>query len=196
MAATGALLLNLRDRDLAESERRLNGLALVLAEQIDRNFQSIGIIQTAVIERMQSLGIASAEDLEREMSGYDTHQRFRDQISASPHINALVLTDAQGKLINFSRAWPVPSVKVPDQDPSEAFASDPHLISFVGKPLRSPTTGNWVVVIARKFTGPNGEFLGVVTGVMELEYFHRMTRLRSFVETAHCLSAIPVKQRP
>jgi diguanylate cyclase (GGDEF)-like protein/PAS domain S-box-containing protein len=173
MAATGVLLLNLRDRDLAETERRLNGLALVLAEQTDRNFQSIGIIQTAVIERMQSLGIASAEDLEREMSGYDTHQRFRDQISASPHINALVLTDAQGKLVNFSRAWPVPSVKVPDQDPSGAFASDPHLISFVGKPLRSPATGNWVVVIARKFTGPNGAFLGVVTGVMELEYFEQ-----------------------
>ena len=32
IAATGGLLLNLRDRDLGESERRLSGLALVLAE--------------------------------------------------------------------------------------------------------------------------------------------------------------------
>lgn len=174
MAATGALLLDLRDRDLAESERRLNGLGLVLAEQIDRNFQSIEVIQTAVIERMRSLGIASAEDLERQMSGYDTHQRFRDRISALPHISALVLTDARGKLINFSRSWPIPSVKIPDQDPSVAFESDPRLTFYVGAPLRAPTTGNWVVLVARKFTGPNGEFLGVVTGVMELAYFEQM----------------------
>jgi PAS domain-containing protein len=174
IAATGGLLLNLRDRDLVESERRLSGLALVLAEQIDRNFQSIAVIQTAVIERMRSLDIASAEDLERQMSGYDTHQRFKDRISALPHINSLVLTDAQGKLINFSRSWPLPSVKVPDQDPSEAFKSDPRLTFYVGAPLRGPATGNWVVLVARKFTGPNGEFLGVVTGAMELAYFEKM----------------------
>ena len=174
MAATGGLLLNLRDRDLVASERRLSGLALVLAEQIDRNLQSIEVIQTAVIKRMQSLSIASAEDLERQMSDYETHQGFKDRISALPDINALVLTDAQGKLINFSRSWPAPSVKVPDRDPSEVFKSDPRLTLYVGSPLRSPATENWVVLVARKFTGPNGEFLGVVTGVMELAYFEKM----------------------
>jgi diguanylate cyclase (GGDEF)-like protein/PAS domain S-box-containing protein len=174
MAATGYLLLNRRDRDLAESERRLDGIALELAERIDRNFQAIEIIQTAVIERMRGLGIASAEDLERRMSGYDTHQRFKDRISALPHIDSLVLTDAQGKLINFSRSWPVPSVKSPDQYPSEAFKSDPRLTFYVGAPLRSPAIGNRGVLNARKFTGPNGEFLGVVTGVMELAYFEKM----------------------
>ena len=174
IAATAGLLLNLRDRELAASERTLERLALVLAEQIDRSFQSIELIQTAVVERIQSLGIASAEEYERQMSGYDTHQHLKDRISALPHINAVVLTDTQGKLINFSRSWPVPSLNVPDQDPSEAFKSDPHLTSFVGKPLRSPATGNWLVPIARKLTGPNGEFLGVVTGVMELQYFEQI----------------------
>jgi hypothetical protein len=171
IAATASLLSNLRGRDLAEKARALESLALVLAEQIDRSFQSIELIQASVIERMQSLGIASAEDFEREMSGYDTHQRLKDRVSALPHINAIVLTDAEGKLMNFSRSWPIPIVKIPDQDPHEAFSSDPHLASLVGNPFRSPATGNWVVPIARKFTGPNGAFLGVVTGVMELQYF-------------------------
>ena len=108
------------------------------------------------------------------MSGYDTHQRLKDRVDALPYIDAIVLTDAEGKLVNFSRAWPIPNVKVPDKDPYEAFIADPHLISFVGDPLRSPATGSWVVPIARKFTGPNGEFLGVVTGVMKLKYFEKM----------------------
>ena len=65
IAVTAGLLLNLRDRDLAESKRELSRLTLILAEQIDHSFQSAELIQTAVIERMQSLGIASAEELER-----------------------------------------------------------------------------------------------------------------------------------
>lgn len=174
VVATASLLSNLRDRDLAEKERTLENLALVLAEQSDRSFQSIELIQTAVIERMRTLGIASAEDYQRLMSGYDTYQNLKDAISGLPYINAIVLTDARGKLINFSRSWPIPSVPVPDQDPSEVFASDPQLISFVGKPLRSPVTGNWVVSIARKLTGPNGVFLGVVQGAMELQYFEKV----------------------
>ena len=63
IAATMALLSNLRDRDLAEKERALESLTSVLAEQIDRSFQSIELVQMAVIERMRTLGIASAEDL-------------------------------------------------------------------------------------------------------------------------------------
>jgi len=174
IAATAGLLSNLYNRELVENERRLESLALVLAEQIDRSFQSIELIQTDVIERMQSLGIASVEDLERQMSGYDTHRRLKDKISALPHISAIVLTNPQGKLINFSRSWPIPSVNVPDQDPSAVFKSDPQLTFFVGKPLRGPAIENWVVPIARKFTGPNGEFLGTVLGIVELQYFENL----------------------
>jgi PAS domain S-box-containing protein len=174
IAVTAGLLSNLRDRDLAEKERALESLALVLAEQIDRSFQSIELIQTSVIERMKSLGIASAEDFERQMSGYETHRRLNDRVSALPYIDAMVVTNADGKLINFSRSWPIQSVKIPDQDPHEAFVADPQLTSLVGKPIRSPVTGSWLVPIARKFTGPNGEFLGVVTGVMGLEYFEQL----------------------
>jgi len=179
IAATAGLLLNLRDRDLADGESDLSRLTLVLAEQIDQTFQSVELIQTAVVDRMQSLGIASAEDLKREMSGYDIHQRLKYQISALPYINAIVLTDAEGKLINFSRSWPVPNVIRPEQDPTEAFKSDPQLNTFVGIPLRSPVTGNWVIPISRKFTGPDGKFLGVVIGVIEAqkfeEYFKAIT---------------------
>ena len=174
IAATAGLLLNLYNHELVENERRLESLALVLAEQIDHSFQSIELIQRGVIERMQSLGIKSAEDFERQMSGYDTHRRLKDKISALSHISAIVLVNPQGELINFSRSWPIPSVKVPDQDSSAVFKSDPQLTSFLGKPLRGPAIENWVVPIARKITGPNGEFLGAVLGIVELQYFENL----------------------
>ena len=174
IAATWLLLANLHSKQITKNERELESRAFLLAAQIDRNFQSIESIQQAVIERVQSLGIASAEDLVRQMSDFDTHQRFKDRISALPFIDALVLTDPDGKLINFSRFWPLPSVKVPTEDPAQVFKSHPHLTFLLGKPLLGPVTGTWVIPIARKITGPNSEFLGVITGVIQLQYFEQL----------------------
>ena len=171
IAVTASLLLNLRNRDLAEKARTLQSLALMVADQVDRNLTSIELVQNSVIERMQSLGIASAEDLRRQMSSLDIQKSLKEQISLLPHIDAIILTDNQGKLINFSRSWPVPNITNRDQDPSEAFRSNPHLTFFVGRPVRSPATGFWILPIARKFTSPSVEFLGVVMGVMRLQYF-------------------------
>ena len=174
VAATGLMILKLRDRDIAESEHELKSLTFVLAEQFDRSFQSMGLIQTSVIERMQRLGIASAEEYERQMAGRDTYQHLKDQISGLPHVDALVLLDTEGKLINVSRAWPTPVSKEPDLDFLKAFNSDPDLTAYIGRPIRSPLNETWVFNIARKFTGPNGKYLGVVLGVVTVQSFEQI----------------------
>ena len=174
IAATGLMLQNLRDRELAASAHEQEGLTFVLAEQIDRTFQSMERVQTAVIERMQRLGIASAEDYERQMSGQDTHQRLKDQISGLPYIDALVLFGTEGKRINVSRTWPAPYFKNSDFDFILAFKSDPHLTTYIGEPLRNPITGTWVLNIARKFDGRNGEYLGVVLAVVTVQSFEQI----------------------
>ena len=173
IAATGLMLQNLRDRELAASEHELKRLTFILAEQIDRSFQSMELIQTAVIERMQKLGIASAEDYERQMSGQDTYQHLKDQISGLPYVDALVLFDTEGKRVNVSRTWPTSYFKNPDFDFVLAFKSDPHLTDHVSKPIRNPITGTWVVYIARRFTSPKGEYLGAVLGVVAMQSFER-----------------------
>ena len=174
IAATCLMLLNLRDRELAESEHEQKSLTFVLAEQIDRSFQSMELIQIAVIEKMQSLGIASAEDYERQMSGQDTYQHLKDQINGLPYLDALVLFDTEGKRINVSRMWPTAYFKNPDFDFIIAFKSDPHLMTYVGVPIRNPITGTWVFHIARRFTSPNGEYLGAVLAVVTLQSFEKI----------------------
>ena len=54
-----------RDRELANNERELKNTALILAEQTDRTIQSLDLVLTSVIERMQSLGISSTEDFQK-----------------------------------------------------------------------------------------------------------------------------------
>lgn len=176
VTATTALLLELRDNDLAQKSHELESLTSVLAEQIDRSFQLIGVIQASEIERMKNFGITSEDQFERRMSDFSNHQYLKDRVTSSRYIDAIVLTDAKGKLVNFSRTWPIPTVKVPNQDPHKAFLANPHLTEFVGIPIRSPVTGKWVLPIARKLKGPNGAFLGVVMGIIRLRYFENLFR--------------------
>ncbi len=173
VVAAGMLLANLRSEQIAKSDRDLQSLATVLTEQIDRSFQSIELVQTGVIERIRSFDVNSPAALARAMSGRATYQRFQDRIAAMPFIDAIVLTTPDGKLVNFSRRWPTPSIAKLDRDRAEIFERT-HRDSFIGKPLRSPETGAWVLPIVRKVTSANGAFVGIVIGTMRLSYFEQL----------------------
>jgi PAS domain S-box-containing protein len=162
-----------RNRALADNQRELSNITLVLAEQTARAFQAVELVQISLIERMQVAGISSSEEYERRMSGHDVHLMLKDKISGLPHVDAVTMINAQGKLINFSRYWPIPAVNVADRDYFKALKSDSSLTSFVSEPVRNRGTGTWTIYIARKFAGPNGEFLGLVLGAMELQYFEK-----------------------
>ena len=173
VSGTWMLVSHLRNRAIAVAERESSNITLVLAEQTDQAFRAMELVQASVIERMQGLGIASREDYERAMSGHDVHLMLKDKIGGLPHVSGIAVFDAQGKLVNFSRRWPIPAFNVSDRDYFKALASDAHLISFVSEPLRNRGTGTWVISFARKVSAPSGEFLGLVAGVIELEYFEK-----------------------
>ncbi len=173
VAAVWVLLLDLRAQEIAKSKRDLESLSLVLAGQIERSFQSIEIIQNGLLDRMKGLGIASTADLERRMSGEDTYQRLKDQISALPFIDAIVLTGPNGKLINFSRRWPVPAIRPGNAARNRIFSNTTQTF-YVGSARHSPVNGTWVLPLARKIEAPNGAFLGSVLGVIRLRYFEQL----------------------
>jgi hypothetical protein len=44
---------------------------------------------------------------------------------------------------------------------------------FLSGPGRSRRTGAWTTYLARRLVGPNGEFIGIIVGVMELRHFEQ-----------------------
>ena len=171
--STTTLIYHFHDRDLANTERELRNTALVLAEHTDKAFKSLELIENAMIERMQSLGIGSSEELERQMSGEDAHLWFKQQISGLEHVDAVGLINADGELINYSRYWPIKNFNVADREYFKAFKSNADLTSFVGAPVPNRENGTWTITLAHKLSGSNGEFLGLVAGLIEMQYFER-----------------------
>ncbi len=169
--ATAIAISNLRDSALADSERGLANTALLLAKHADRAIEELNAVQDSLIEEMQPLGNVSSENFERKMSGMDVHLMLKHKISGLSHIGSVILINSDGMLINASLEWPILATNVADWAYFKALKSDAQLTSFVSEPIRGRRTGNSTIVFARKIAAPNGEFLGVVLGTIDLQYF-------------------------
>jgi PAS domain S-box-containing protein len=170
---TAILVSEFRDRARTDAKRVLSTTAYIIAEHCEGAFQSVELVQRNVIERLQSFGITSSEDLDRTMSGFDAHLMLKDMVSGAPQVDAMVLVNSSGRLVSSSRAWPMPDTVETDREYFKALTSDRNLPLFLSEPARSHRTGAWTSYLARRLVGPNGEFIGMIVGVMELRRFEQ-----------------------
>ena len=151
---------NFRERALQSSERELENTVLLLARHFDQQFQDLGAIQEDFVAYVKSARIDTSEQYRRRLSGQDIHVMLKAKIGALSYVGGINLFDSDGTLINSANAWPVPAVSIADRSFFKTFKSDPRSPSLLVEPVYSRITGLWTTVLARKMTGPNGEFLG------------------------------------
>jgi diguanylate cyclase (GGDEF)-like protein len=164
---------NFRERALNSSERELENTVLLLARHFDQQLEDFEVIQKDLIAYMRSSGITSREDYKRRMSGQDIHLMLKAKLGALSYVGGVNIFDADGVLINASASWPVPEVRVADRSYFKVFKSDPQSPDMLIEPVYSRITGRWTTVIARRMTGPNGEFLGAVGRGIEPANFEK-----------------------
>ena len=162
--AIGATLMagNFRERALRNSERELENTVLLLARHFDQQLEDFEVVQKDLIAFMRASGIATAENYKRRMSSQEIHLMLKSKTDALSYVGGVNVFDADGRLINASSAWPVPAVSIADRSYFKTLKSDPQSPAMLIEPVYSRITGVWTTVIARKITGPNGEFLGVI----------------------------------
>jgi diguanylate cyclase (GGDEF)-like protein len=171
VAGTAFTVGHFRERALANAERELENTVLMLARHFDQQLQQLELVEKQMIEQIRFAGIASPEDFARAMSGSDVHVMLGTKIDALPQVGNLNLADRDGRLINSARAWPVPAVGIADRAYFKKLKASPELTTALSEPVFNRITGAWTTILARSLTGPNGEFLGVVLGGIELVQF-------------------------
>src|SRR6202040_2898344 len=86
----------------------------------------------------------------------------------------ITLVDADGRIINNSRAFPSPTVNLFDRDYFQEARNGTAASIFVSTPLRNRVTGVPALVFSRRLESANGTFLGVVAINVHLQYFRRV----------------------
>lgn len=164
-----ALIMYLRQQAIATSERDTRNLSYLLAEQTDRAFQSAKLVTGGIVEMLETEGIKSVVDFEMAAGGPHIQSLLRDKIVGIPHIDNVSIKSASGKLVNRSRPGPLPEVDQTERDyVTAARLAAPGELT-VSVPVKSRTTGKWSIFLSQRVAGAEGEFLGVVSVVIELE---------------------------
>lgn len=171
IVGTILLVQELRSREMADARRGLMNLNAVLTEGTGRALQSVDLVLRSIAEELKADGVTASDEYRRLKSGRDTHERLRAKISGLPQLSAISLVGADGKLINFSRVFPVPAIDLSDRDHFIALRDTTVPEPFVSAPVQNRGTSEWTVYVARRVVGPSGAFAGIVYGALELRYF-------------------------
>jgi diguanylate cyclase (GGDEF)-like protein/PAS domain S-box-containing protein len=170
LAVTAGVVLTMRQRVLDDKKLQFRNLALVLAEQIDRSFQSIELVQQAVTDDIARLNIQNTADFKQALSSRSFHEHLQTRTIGLPHLTGLTIRTADGVLINSSFGWPSGDSRL-SPNPGDFFANHPDAIVSIGKPTFNSRTKKFNIVISRRLSLPDGQLAGYVNGTTELEYF-------------------------
>jgi len=151
------------DRVERRAQRDISNMTRVLAEQTAASLEAVDVILRDMVRSGRAK--AAAEDI----------PRLREELTHVPQIAALLVLDADGRLL--ARTGPTPGI---DPDP----ATHPFFAAHrdrgadrleVSEPyhLESEDTP-WRFLLSRRLSRPDGKFDGVVAAVIEVESFDRL----------------------
>ncbi|MGY3448829.1 ATP-binding protein [Bradyrhizobium sp. USDA 4353] len=163
-------LSNLRESALQHAEEDLSRHSLTLAENADRTVKSVDLVLSSVRDYLARGGAIDEDAYRKIASDHQTHLLLKEKIAGLPQIDAVTLIDSQGKLLNFSRYWPIPSVNIADRDYFKALKGDSTLKTYVSAPVQNRGDGTWNIYFARRLDDSKGEFMGLMLGAMSVPY--------------------------
>ncbi len=176
---TCLLVMHSREHRIAAAEREVTNLALILADQAERAFEAVELVQTAIQERSSNEGARSPDAFRQFMSGLAVQKDLRRRGGALPQLDAMIISDAAGDVINSSRPEFAlePRINLAYRDFFRQLKADPRRTVIISEALQSVAAGGkWTAYIARRVSGPDGEFLGTIEGAVELSYFENLYR--------------------
>lgn len=164
LAATFWQIASARQRALAEIETHNRNLA-----------QTLDTYAEGVLTQSSMLLLGMAERLEVEGVTPGHLQRMRQLVNRQTHLlnqlNELLVVDARGQWLMSSRGAFPAGTNSADRSFFLHHRDSPSQDVLIGPPIRSRSTGEWVLTVSRRFEDRQGRFAGVIVVALGMEHF-------------------------
>jgi hypothetical protein len=114
--AAAITIRDLREQAIDDYKRDMANIGVLLVEQMTRSLQAVDLVIRDTRERGRALGADAPERFAAVLGTEDFHRFLQDQLKSLPQANAVVVVGADGKVVNFSRRWPIPEIDISDRD--------------------------------------------------------------------------------
>jgi diguanylate cyclase (GGDEF)-like protein len=155
---------------LKEHRGDIDSMGVIVAEQTSRYVQVIDLMLGVVQTRIGELNITTASDFQHQLESEAVHYYLSERAKDAFQTSTIALIDTDGLIVNWSRSGPRPDLNAFDRDYFTYFKNhnDPGL--FVGTPSKGRATGQLSLFFARRISGPDGSFLGLVLAAVDVKY--------------------------
>ena len=150
--------------EIEQAETETANLAGSLIQHAEDTFNIADGTLAIVVQQLGDEGI-TASALRHSQAIMDA------SLENARHFRGFFLYGPDGKFLTGSHHSGKP---VPDVSARPYFTmhrDDPNLGAVIGHPFRGQATGDWLIPLSRRITGPDGSFLGIVLAAIDATYF-------------------------
>jgi diguanylate cyclase (GGDEF)-like protein len=162
---------SLRSEQAAAGVRETERIATILADQTNRSVAAIDATIKEVQARIAALDIKTPADFSRAAYTEDIFGFLTDRLHRLPQATVITLQGSDGNLINSTRRWPRLDANFSDRDYFRHFSQIDDPTIYVSLPVTSRLVGTLTLYFNKRVNARNGEFAGVVSIGVEIEYF-------------------------
>lgn len=149
-----------------EAERNVVNLVKLLSEQTARTIQSIDL-------SLQSVAAEAAGTPNLTYNDPRFIAEMRKRLSTLPFVRALFVVGADGFVSQDTNYAATPRTNVADRAYYAVQRDDPLVGLHIDAPLRSRSSGAWVIALSRRIEALDGRFAGVAVALVDPMYFER-----------------------
>ncbi|MEK9283351.1 MULTISPECIES: EAL domain-containing protein [unclassified Bradyrhizobium] len=172
-AVTAMAVGEFRERTLTNRERELENTVKLIARHFDQQFEDSDLTAADLIGQMHLPEITSPEMFRERMSGPAANQMLRSKVGAVSYLGDIAIYDADGELINWSRAQKLPKINVSSRAYFQTFKSNPLAEPVLLESVRSFILGKWTTIVARRLSAPDGTFFGAMVRRIDPDSYQR-----------------------
>jgi len=169
------LVWQLKQRELAQAQTETTTISSVVVEQMLQNLEGADTLLLGVQERLSNIYGSQFS-----LDSPQTHLLLTARASGMRQLSMLFLVDAQGRVVNSSREFPVAAQSVADRNYFKAISEDPKKTFILDKPVRNRYDNTWTLHMARPLFDANMKFRGVVVAAMSIAKFELMYKVVKF----------------
>ena len=171
---TGLIIYGLHEREARSARQELGAFDTLLAEQTARAVESVALVVARMADDLHARGIATADQFAALRLDRAMHDQLLRRTANIPQLEAISLTSDRGELISTSLFFPAPRINVSDREYYRVMHDAAAPETMISAPVLGRATGLWNIYLARRLSGADGAFVGLILGVMKLDYFERL----------------------
>ncbi|RFP09972.1 MULTISPECIES: sensor domain-containing diguanylate cyclase [unclassified Duganella] len=160
------LTAHARSVQLNESEIAAANLAEAVGQHAYDTIKEADTVLVGLVERLENDG-----KLELELDRF--HQLLVHRVAELPQLHGLFVYGDDGRWLVNSQPELLKGKNNSDREYFIYHREHADRGVHIGPPVRSKSTGDWIVTVSRRFNQPDGSFGGVVLAAINMNYFQK-----------------------